>query len=41
MSTDYDAPRRTEADDVSEDSLEDLTARRTKAQLAVVDVDES
>ena len=39
--TDYDAPRRTETDDVSEDSLEDLTARRSAAQLAVVDVDES
>ena len=37
----YDAPRRTETDDVSEDSLEDLTARRSKTQLAVVDVDES
>jgi Domain of unknown function (DUF4193) len=41
MSTDYDAPRRTETDDVSEESREDLTARRSKAQLAVVDVDES
>ena len=41
MFTDYDAPRRTETDEVSEDSLEDLTARRSKAQLAVVDVDES
>ena len=41
MSTDYDAPRRTETDDVSEDSLEDLTARRSEARLAVVDVDES
>jgi Domain of unknown function (DUF4193) len=41
MSTDYDAPRRTETDDVSEDSLEELTAGRSKAQLAVVDVDES
>jgi len=40
MPTDYDAPRRTETDDVSEDSLEDLTARRTEAQLAVVDIDE-
>ena len=39
--TDYDAPRRTETDDVSEDSLEDLTARRNEARLAVVDVDES
>jgi hypothetical protein len=41
MQTDYDAPRRTEADDVSEDSLEDLKARRNEAQLAVIDVDES
>ena len=41
MTTDYDAPRGTETDDVSEDSLGDLTARHTKAQLAVVDVDES
>lgn len=41
MFTDYDAPRRTETDDVSEDSLEDLAARRSEARLAVVDVDES
>jgi Domain of unknown function (DUF4193) len=41
MITDYDAPRRTETDDMSEDSLKDLTARRSRAQLAVVDVDES
>jgi Domain of unknown function (DUF4193) len=41
MLTDYDAPRRTETDDVSEDSLKDLTARRSEARLAVVDVDES
>ena len=41
MLTDYDAPRRTETDDVSEDSLDDLKARRNEAQLAVVDVDES
>jgi hypothetical protein len=41
MSTDYDTPRRTETDDVSEDSLEDLTGRRSEARLAVVDVDES
>jgi hypothetical protein len=38
---DYDAPRRTETDDVSEDSLEELKARRNEAQSAVVDVDES
>ena len=41
MATDYDAPRRTESDDVSEDSLEELKARRNEAQSAVVDVDES
>lgn len=41
MPTDYDAPRRTEADDVSEDSLEELKARRNEAASAVVDVDES
>ena len=31
MATDYDAPRRTETDDVSEDSLEELKARRNEA----------
>jgi Domain of unknown function (DUF4193) len=41
MSTDYDTPRRTENDDVPEDSMEDLTGRRSEARLAVVDVDES
>ncbi|CAM2731992.1 DUF4193 domain-containing protein [Skermania piniformis] len=41
MATDYDAPRRTESDDPSEDSLEELKARRNEAQSAVVDVDES
>src|SRR6202011_5751827 len=41
MATDYDAPRRTETDDVSEDSLEELKARRSEAASAVVDVDES
>ena len=41
MATDYDAPRRTETDEVAEDSLEELTARRNEAQSAVVDVDES
>jgi Domain of unknown function (DUF4193) len=41
MATDYDAPRRTESDEVSEDSLEELKARRNEAQSAVVDVDES
>ena len=41
MATDYDAPRRTESDDVSEDSLEELKARRNEAQSAVVDIDET
>lgn len=41
MATDYDAPRRTETDEVSEDSLEELKARRNEAQSAVVDVDET
>ena len=41
MATDYDAPRRNESDDVSEDSLEELKARRNEAASAVVDIDES
>ena len=41
MATDYDAPRRTETDEVAEDSLEELTARRNEVQSAVVDVDET
>src|ERR1700709_1819117 len=41
MATDYDAPRRNETDDLAEDSLEELKARRNEAQSAVVDVDES
>lgn len=41
MATDYDAPRRTDTDDVSEDSLEELKGRRLEAQSAVVDIDES
>jgi hypothetical protein len=41
MTIDYDAPRRTAVDDVAEDSLQDLKARRAEARLAVVDVDEA
>lgn len=41
MATDYDAPRRSETDEVSEDSLEELKARRNEAQSAAVDVDET
>ncbi len=40
MATDYDAPRRSETDDMSEDSLEELKARRSEAASAAVDVDE-
>ena len=40
MATDYDAPRRNESDEASEDSLEELKARRNEAQSAVVDIDE-
>jgi len=39
MATDYDAPRRSEADELAEDSLEELKARRNETQLGVVDVD--
>src|SRR6185369_9991052 len=38
--TDYDAPRRLPAD-IAEDSLEELTVRRTTAQSATADVDEA
>jgi hypothetical protein len=41
MATDYDAPRRSEADEIGEDSLEELKARRVDAQSGIVDVDET
>ena len=41
MATDYDAPRRSEADEMAEDSLEELKARRNENQSGVVDLDES
>ena len=41
MPTDYDAPRRNESEEPSEDSLEELKARRNEAQSAVVDIDET
>jgi Domain of unknown function (DUF4193) len=40
MATDYDAPRRDEAE-LGEDSLEELKARRVDTQSASVDVDEA
>ena len=41
MATDYDAPRRTESDDVAEDSLDELKERRNDAAASIVDVDEA
>ena len=40
MATDYDAPRKTD-DDLSEDSLEELKARRVDKSSSTVDVDET
>ncbi|GAB3299405.1 DUF4193 family protein [Epidermidibacterium keratini] len=41
MATDYDAPRRNEVDDLGEDSLEELKARRAETQSSTIDVDDS
>jgi len=41
MATDYDAPRRTEADELAGDSLEELKARRAEGATGEVDVDET
>ena len=41
MATDYDAPRRNETDELGEDSLEELKARRAGAQLSSGDGDEN
>ena len=40
MATDYDAPRKTD-DDLSEDSIEELKARRVDQSASSVDVDET
>ncbi len=40
MATDYDAPRKTD-DDLNEDSLEELKARRVDKTSSTVDIDES
>lgn len=40
MATDYDAPRKTD-DDISEDSIEELKARRATKSASTVDVDET
>ena len=41
MATDYDAPRKTEADGLAEDSIEELKARRVDKAASTVDVDET
>ena len=40
MATDYDAPRKTD-DELSEDSIEELKARRVDKSASSVDVDET
>lgn len=40
MATDYDTPRKTD-DDLGEDSLEELKARRADKSASAVDVDET
>jgi hypothetical protein len=40
MATDYDSPRKTD-DELSEDSIEELKARRADKSAGVVDVDEA
>ncbi|KAA0082486.1 DUF4193 domain-containing protein [Mycolicibacterium sp. P9-64] len=40
MATDYDAPRKTESDDVADESLDVLGGRRNDAAVAVIDFDE-
>lgn len=40
MATDYDTPRKTD-DDLNEDSLEELKARRVDKSTGVVDIDDS
>lgn len=41
MATDYDAPRRSEVDELGEDSLEELKARRVDKSAGSVDEDET
>ena len=40
MATDYDSPRKTD-DDLSEDSLQELQARRTDKSSGSIDIDET
>ena len=40
MATDYDSPRKTD-DDLGEDSLQELQARRTDKSSGSIDIDET
>ena len=40
MATDYDSPRKTD-DDLGEDSLQELQARRTDKAASTIDIDET
>ncbi len=40
MATDYDSPRKTE-DELGEDSIEELKARRADKSAGIVDIDEA
>jgi hypothetical protein len=41
MTVDYDKPRNADIDEMPEDSLDDLKARRTVARSSSIDTDES
>ncbi|WP_312719898.1 DUF4193 domain-containing protein [Mobilicoccus sp.] len=41
MATDYDAPRKTDEDELGEDSIEELKSRRVDKSASSVDVDEA
>lgn len=41
MATDYDAPRKSEEDELNEDSIEELKSRRVDKTASSVDVDEA
>ena len=41
MATDYDAPRKTDEDELGENSIEELKSRRVDKSASSVDVDET
>jgi hypothetical protein len=41
MTVDYDKPRNADVDEIPEDSLDDLKARRNVAESSTIDADES